>query len=104
MPATNDRHPPWPLDVNWDLLRARLDRVAAQLTRQGCLCSRRTGRSSHAWSVRYYEVVDCRRVQRALYVGNDPFLLRKTRDYLAPFGKIRNGSTGCRISAASPGR
>src|SRR5690606_28221972 len=70
-------------DVRWEVLRDRLDRVAGLLVDQGCLTSRRTGRSSHAWSVRYFDIVGDRREQRALYVGSDPVIVERTRDYLA---------------------
>lgn len=70
-------------EIRWETLRNRLDALAGLLAERGCLSSRRTGQSSRVWSVRYSEVVDSRRVQRTLYVGKDPVVVQRTRQYLA---------------------
>lgn len=69
------------LQARWDELEARIRRHAPLLVDQGTLSSRlASGR--RVWSLRFYDAVGDRKVQRSIYIGNDEYLLQRTQELL----------------------
>lgn len=70
-----------PVESRWQALRRRLEGASGHLARQGSLASRKAG-NIRVWSVRYYEAVEGRRVQRSIYVGTNRELCLRTYRWL----------------------
>jgi hypothetical protein len=67
----------------WDTLHRKLAARAGTLREQGSLTSRRLPSGRRVYLLRFVEQdADDRRVQRAVYVGDDPEVLRRVRGYL----------------------
>jgi hypothetical protein len=60
---------------------------AVLLKRYGVLIPK-SGRKSPAWCVCYNDYSEGRRVQRAIYVGIDPVLVRRTRQWLGELQEL----------------
>jgi hypothetical protein len=65
----------------WLRILGRMQADAVLLKRYGVLIPK-AGRKSPAWCVCYNDYSEGRRVQRAIYVGIDPVLVRRTRRWL----------------------
>jgi len=65
----------------WLRILGRLQADAQLLKRYGVM-TLKGGRKSPAWCVCYNDYSEGRRVQRAIYVGIDPVLVRRTRQWL----------------------
>ena len=69
----------------WKLLEQRMSGVAELLEHQGTITSR-MARGRRVWSVRFHAPdSDGRSVHRAIYVGDDSVLLKRSRRLLASF-------------------
>ena len=56
-----------------------MEAASELLSRQGSVAIRRTPSGARVASVRFVEVIDGRRKQRAIYVGSDRVLIRRAR-------------------------
>jgi hypothetical protein len=74
------RHQP-SRERRWLRILGRMQADATLLKRYGVLIAK-AGRKSPAWCVCYNDYSEGRRVQRAIYVGIDLVLVRRTRQWL----------------------
>lgn len=85
--------------ARWVRLRHRLGQYRSQLCRRGSLASRQLRNGRRVWDVRFMDrSTGGRPVHRAIYVGSDPELVRRTRELLAAWRLEQYWSHGDRIS------
>ena len=85
--------------ARWKRLRERLGQHRSQLCRRGSLASRRLRNGRRVWDVRFVDrSTGGRPVHRAIYVGSDPVMVRRTRELLAAWRLEHYWSHGDRIS------
>ena len=85
--------------ARWKRLRERLGQHRSQLCRRGSLASRRLRNGRRVWDVRFVDrSTGSRPVHRAIYVGSEPELVRRTRELLAAWRLEQYWSHGDRIS------
>lgn len=70
--------------TRWRALEAKIRSCAELLVHQGTVASR-LARGRRVWSLRFYEMTSSGKVQRAIYLGGDDFLLQRTQELLNEF-------------------
>ena len=89
-------------ESRWERIRTAMECNRALLEHQGTLAGKAVG-SSTVHILRFCERQQGRRIQRSIYVGSDPELIRHTQDLLEAFREPQRWQAEVAAAATSLG-